>query len=43
MQENRTVKSQDFIRIQDILYLCIKWQWFIVSLLLSGGLAVFIC
>ena len=42
MQENRTVKSQDFIRIQDILYLCIsKWQWFIVSLLLSGGLAVF--
>lgn len=33
--------SQDFIRIQDMFYLCLgKWHWFVVSLVTCLGIAV---
>lgn len=33
--------TQDFIRIQDLLYLCLaKWHWFVLSLTLCLGVAV---
>ena len=32
--------QQDFIRIQDLLYLCLgKWQWFVLSLTVCLGVA----
>lgn len=34
-------QADDFIRIQDLFYLCVnKWYWFIVSLAMTIGLAV---
>ena len=33
--------AQDFMRIQDLLYLCLsKWHWFIISLAVCVGAAV---
>lgn len=36
IQKNTNVQNtQDFIRMQDLLYLCVgKWQWFVISLVL---------
>ena len=41
-QRNTPVQSpQDFIRIQDLFYLCLgKWHWFVVSLAVCLGIAV---
>ena len=40
-KKNPSQNSQDFIRIQDILYLCLaKWHWFVLSLTLCLGVAV---
>ena len=42
IQENKNTGSQDFIRIQDLYYLCAsRWQWFVVSLLVCMGVATF--
>lgn len=33
--------QQDFIRIQDLFYLCLgKWHWFVISLTACLGIAV---
>ena len=33
-------QSDDFLRIQDLLYLCLmKWQWFVLSLVVTVGVA----
>ena len=33
-------QSDDFLRIQDLLYLCLmKWQWFVLSLVVTVGIA----
>lgn len=33
--------ADDFLRIQDLFYLCLgKWYWFVISLLITVGLAV---
>ena len=35
-------QTDDFIRIQDLFYLCLShWQWFVLSLLVAIGIAVF--
>lgn len=35
-----TAKADDFIRIQDLYYLCLaKWRWFILSLVVCLGIA----
>ena len=36
IQKNTNVQNtQDFIRVQDLFYLCVgKWQWFVISLVL---------
>ena len=41
-QRNTPAQSpQDFIRIQDLFYLCLgKWHWFVVSLAVCLGIAV---
>ena len=41
-QKNVPAQSQqDFIRIQDLFYLCLgKWHWFILSLAVCLGTAV---
>ena len=41
IQKNKpSQNSQDFIRIQDVLYLCLaKWYWFVISLAVCLGLA----
>lgn len=42
MQKNiPTQNPQDFIRIQDLIYLCIgKWYWFVISMVLCLGTVV---
>ena len=31
-------KTDDFIRIQDLFYLCLsKWYWFLISLIVTMG------
>ncbi|ADY37273.1 capsular exopolysaccharide family [Phocaeicola salanitronis DSM 18170] len=38
----RPKQGDDFIRIQDLFYLCLaKWRWFVVSLVLTLGIAVY--
>ncbi|MDD6778301.1 MAG: GNVR domain-containing protein, partial [Bacteroidales bacterium] len=38
---NNLQNAQDFIRIQDLLYLCLaKWHWFVLSLAVCLGVAV---
>ena len=43
-QNNTTAKpkqTDDFIRIQDLFYLCLsKWYWFVISLAVTLGIAV---
>ena len=39
-KKNQIQNTQDFIRIQDLLYLCLaKWHWFVISLTLCLGAA----
>ena len=39
-QDNKQIQTGDFMKIQDLLYLCIsKWYWFVISLILAGGIA----
>lgn len=40
-QNNRpTPKTDDFIRIQDLYYLCLaRWKWFVISLVVCLGIA----
>ncbi len=42
VQRNTSAQSpQDFIRIQDLFYLCLgKWHWFVISLVVCLGVAV---
>ena len=44
-QNNSTFKpkqADDFLRIQDLIYLCLnKWYWFVISLAVTLGVAVF--
>ena len=42
IQKNPQVQNaQDFIRIQDLLYLCLaKWHWFVLSLAVCLGVAI---
>lgn len=38
----RPNQEEDFIRIQDLLYLCLtQWRWFILSLVVTCGIAIF--
>ena len=40
-KSSRPVQSDDFIRIQDLLYLCLaKWKWFVLSLAVTLGGAI---
>lgn len=40
-KNNAAQNSQDFLRIQDLLYLCLaKWHWFVLSLAICLGVAV---
>ncbi|MDC1767465.1 MULTISPECIES: GumC family protein [Bacteroides] len=43
IQKNTPAQNpQDFIRIQDLIYLCLgKWHWFVLSLTLCLGIAVY--
>ncbi|HBG40900.1 MAG TPA: chromosome partitioning protein ParA [Porphyromonadaceae bacterium] len=44
LSQNNNVKQkqpEDFIRIQDLFYLCLaKWRWFVLSLFVTLGIAV---
>ena len=38
----RPNQEEDFIRIQDLLYLCLtQWRWFILSLVVTCGIATY--
>ena len=38
----RPAQADDFIRLQDLLYLCLgKWRWFVLSLAVTLGIAVY--
>ena len=38
----RPNQTEDFIRLQDLLYLCLaKWRWFILSLVVTLGIATY--
>ena len=38
----RPNQTEDFIRLQDLLYLCLaKWRWFILSLVVTCGIATY--
>ena len=42
--QNNTKPGQadDFLRIQDLFYLCAaKWQWFVLSLLVAFGIGYY--
>lgn len=40
-QNTRPKQADDFIRIQDLFYLCLgKWYWFVISLAVTIGVAV---
>ena len=37
----RPNQAEDFIRLQDLLYLCLaKWRWFILSLVVTLGIII---
>ena len=37
----RPAATQDFVQLQDLLYLCLrKWQWILLSLVVSMGFAI---
>ena len=39
---NKPKQTDDFLRLQDLLYLCLnKWYWFVISLAVAMGIAVF--
>ena len=39
---NKPKQTDDFLRLQDLLYLCLnKWYWFVISLAVAVGIAVF--
>lgn len=41
-KQTATSQSDDFIRIQDLVYLCLRhWLWFALSLVVTCGIAVF--
>ncbi|WP_297905610.1 polysaccharide biosynthesis tyrosine autokinase [uncultured Parabacteroides sp.] len=41
LNNTRPKQTDDFIRIQDLFYLCIgKWHWFVISLVVTVGAAV---
>lgn len=42
IQKNTVVQNQqDFIRLQDLLYLCLaKWHWFVISLIVCLGVSI---
>ena len=38
---SRPKQADDFIRIQDLFYLCVnKWYWFVISLAITVGIAI---
>lgn len=38
----RPAATQDFVQLQDLLYLCLrKWQWILLSLVVSMGCAIY--
>ena len=40
-KKSQVQNTQDFIRIQDLLYLCLaKWHWFVLSLAVCLGVAI---
>ena len=40
-KKTQVQNTQDFIRIQDLFYLCLaKWHWFVISLIVCLGVAV---
>lgn len=40
-KKNQIQNTQDFIRIQDLIYMCLaKWHWFVLSLAVCLGVAV---
>lgn len=40
-KKNQLQNTQDFVRIQDLLYLCLaKWHWFVLSLAVCLGVAI---
>ncbi|MFS2832851.1 GumC family protein [Bacteroides uniformis] len=40
-KNNQAQNPQDFIRLQDLFYLCLgKWHWFVISLTVCLGIAV---
>lgn len=40
-QQNKNDQPQDFIRLQDLLYMCLaRWRWFVLSLVVCVGVAV---
>ena len=42
INQKRPIQTDDFIRVQDLLYLCLsKWKWFVLSLAVTVGIAVF--
>ena len=42
MTPSKPKQADDFIRIQDLFYLCLaKWRWFVVSLAVTLGIAVY--
>lgn len=39
---SKAKQADDFIRIQDLFYLCLgKWYWFLIALVITIGIAVF--
>ena len=37
----RTAQKDDFIRLQDLFYLCLaKWYWIVISLVITIGIAL---
>ena len=40
--QRRPAQADDFIRLQDLLYLCLgRWRWFVLSLAVTLGIAVY--
>ena len=40
--QRRAAQADDFLRLQDLLYLCLgRWRWFVLSLAITLGIAVY--
>ena len=38
----RPQQAEDFIRLQDLMYLClVRWRWFVISLVVTLGIATY--